>query len=147
MRVVTELFACWHRHRDGPIDRDRLLEELAPLARRLDRVLTAGRRCADTAAATFCDNLLRLWPALWLFALEEGVEPTNNHAERLLRRGVLWRKRSFGSHSEAGCRFVERMLTVVQTLRLQNRPVLTFLHDAIAAHRDGQPAHRLLAAG
>jgi transposase len=147
LRIVKAVFACWHRHRDGPPDRDALLEEIAPLARRLDRVLTAGRRCADGQAATFCANLLKLWPALWLFTLEEGVEPTNNHAERLLRRGVLWRKRSFGSQSEEGCRFVERMLTVVQTLRLQNRSALTFLHDAISAHRAARPAPKFLVAG
>jgi transposase len=145
LRVASELFACWHRHRDGPIDRDRLLEEVAPLARRLERALRAGRRCADRRAAAFCANLLGLWPALWLFVLEEGVEPTNNHAERLLRRGVLWRKRSFGSQSEAGCRFAERMLTVVQTLRLRQGSVLGYLHDAISAYRQARPAPQLLA--
>lgn len=147
LRVVAAVFRCWHRHRDGPPDRDRLVGEIAPLARRLDRILSAGQHCADGPAATFCANLLGLWPALWLFALEEGVEPTNNHAERLLRRGVLWRKRSFGSHSEEGCRFVERMLTVVQTLRLQERSALAYLRDAIAAHRAARPAPQLLNVG
>src|SRR5271157_3802070 len=80
--------------------------------------LEQGCSCADSKAATFCANLLALYPALWLFASIEGVEPTNNHVERILRLGVLWRKNSFGCHSAAGCRFVERMLTVVQTLRL-----------------------------
>jgi transposase len=74
----------------------------------------------------------------------EGVEPTNNHAERILRLGVLWRKNAFGCHSAAGCWFVERMLTVVQTLRLQNRPVLDYLHRTIVAHRAGLPAPQLL---
>jgi transposase len=147
LQVVTELFACWHRPRDGPLDRDELLAEIAPLTRRLKRALTAGQRCADSKAATFCANLLELWPALWLFVLQEGVEPTNNHAERMLRRGVLWRKRSFGSHSQAGCRFVERMLTVVQTLRLQKRPVLAYLQEAISAHRAARPAPKFLIAG
>ena len=147
LRVVTALFTWWHRPRDGPLDRDALLAEVAPLTRRLERVLLAGRRCADRPVATFCDNVLGLWPALWLFVLEEGVEPTNNHAERLLRRGVLWRKRSFGSHSEEGCRFVERMLTVVQTLRLQQRSVLAYLQEAIAAHRAALPAPEFLPAG
>ena len=146
LRIVKELFACWHRYRDGPADADDLVSAIGPLARRLERALLAGRRCADRPAATVCSNLLDVWPALWTFALAEGVEPTNNHAERMLRRGVLWRKRSFGSHSEAGCRFVERMLTVVQTLRLQKRPVLTYLHDAITAHRAALPAPQFLLA-
>jgi transposase len=147
VRIVQKMFACWHRYRDGPQDRDELGEAIAPLSRRLERVLKAGRRCADRKTATFCSNLVECWPALWLFILEEGVEPTNNHAERMLRRGVLWRKRSFGSHSLDGCRFAERMLTVVQTLRLQRRSALHYLQDAIAAHRTNSPAPKLLPAG
>ena len=73
-----------------------------------------------------------------------GVASANNHAARILRLGMLWRKNAFGCHSAAGCRFVERMLTVVQTLRLQNRPVLDYLHRAIVAHRAGLPAPQLL---
>ncbi len=87
-----------------------------------------------------------LIPALWRFVVTEGVEPTNNHAERLLRRGVLWRKNAFGSHSEDGCRFVERLLTVVQTRRLQGRSVLRYLYEALVAHRGGLPSPLLLSA-
>ncbi len=85
--------------------------------------------------------------ALWTFVRLDGVEPTNNHAERLPRPAVLWRKNSFGCHSDAGCRFVERLLTVVQTLRLRGRGVLAYLHEAVAAHRAGLPAPKLLAIG
>ena len=87
-----------------------------------------------------------LLPAVWRFVVTEGVEPTNHHAERLLRRGVLGRKNAFGSSSAAGCRFVERMLTVVQTRRLQGRPVLPYLHQALSAHRHGRPAPSLRSA-
>ena len=106
--------------------------------------LEQGRACADPKAATFCANVLALYPALWLFARIEGVEPTNNHIERMLRPGVLWRKHSFGSQSESGCRFAERMLTIVQTLRLQRHHVVDYLHQALVAHRSGQPAPMLL---
>ncbi len=113
----------------------------------MERALKAGRRCADSKAATFCANVLALLPAVWRFVVSEGVEPTNNHAERVLRRGVLWRKNAFGCQSEAGCRFVERMLTVVQTRRLQGRSVLDYLYDALVAGiRNGLPAPSLLAA-
>jgi transposase len=124
-----------------------LQERLDGPARELERLLRAGRRCADTKAATFCTNVLGLVPAVWRFVVTAGVEPTNNHAERLLRRGVLWRKSSFGCTSVAGCRFVERLLTVVQTRRLQGRSVLRYLYDALAAHRNGLPAPSLLSAG
>ena len=83
---------------------------------------------------------------MWTFVRKEGVEPTNNHIERQLRRGVLWRKNAFGCHSERGCRFVERILTVVQTLRLQKRPVPEFLYESLVSHRGGQAAPSLLPA-
>jgi transposase len=112
--------------------------------------LEQGQRSRDKKLARFCARLRERQIALWTFATTEGmaqdVEPTNNHAERVQRRAVLWRRRSFGCHSADGCRFVERILTVVQSLRLQNRPVLTFLAQAIEAHRIGLPAPTLVAA-
>ena len=130
--------------RGGGINRDKLQKRLRRPARKLHKLLEAGRGCADTKLVAFCDNLLRIEPALWTFAVQEGVEPTNNHAERALRCGVLWRKRSFGSFSDRGCRFVERILTAVQTLRLQGRPVFPYLCAAVTAHRHGQPAPSLI---
>jgi transposase len=142
--VVECLFADRQAFRRGELDREGLQARLDPMARELQAALEEGRGCADQKAATFCANLLALYPAPWLFAAIEGVEPTNNHAERIPRPGVLWRKNAFGCHSAAGCRFVERMLTVVQTLRLQRRPVLDYLYRAIQAHRVGLPAPQLL---
>ena len=145
-RVAERVFVEWHLFRGGGCDRQELQRRLDGPARTLERALKAGRRCADSKAATFCANVLALLPAVWRFVVSEGVEPTNNHAERVLRRGVLWRKNAFGCQSEAGCRFVERMLTVVQTRRLQGRSVLDYLYDALVAHRNGLPAPSLLAA-
>ena len=144
LEVVECLFADWWAFRRGELDRAGLQARMDPIARELQGILEQGRSCADSKAATFCANLLALYPALWLFTMIEGVEPTNNHAERILRSGVLWRKNAFGCHSAEGCRFVERMLTVVQTLRLQKRPVLDYLYRAIVAHRAGLPAQQLL---
>ena len=76
------------------------------------------------------DDHVRAHRGEWLVFLHDAaVPPTNNHAERVLRRGVLWRKISFGCHSEAGCRFVELVLTVVQSLRLQERKSLNLVAD------------------
>ncbi len=144
LEVVECLFADWWSFRRGERDRAGLQARVARLARELQETLEQGCSCADAKAATFCANLLVLYPALWLFATLAGVEPTNNHAERILRLGVLWRKNAFGCHSAEGCRFVERMLSVVQTLRLQKRPVLDYLVRAIEAHRSGLPAPQLL---
>jgi len=145
-RIAGRVFEEWHLFRGGTFGRRALQNHLDAPAREFERLLRAGRRCADAQASAFCDNLLALLPALWRFVVTEGVEPTNNHAERLLRRGVLWRKNAFGSHSEEGCRFVERLLTVVQTCRLQRRSVLRYLYEALLAHRSGLPSPSLLPA-
>lgn len=89
-------------------------------------------------------RLLTVEPALWTFVTTEGIEPTNNAALVPLRPAVLWRKNSFGSQREAGSLFVSRMLTVVTTLRAQNRPVLDYFVETCRAARQGRPAPSLL---
>lgn len=143
-RIAQQVFEQWHSFRGGGCDRAELQRRLDAPAREFERLLKRGRRCADAKAATFCANVLGLVPSVWRFVVSEGVEPTNNHAERLLRRGVLWRKSSFGCSSAAGCRFVERLLTAVQTCRLQGRSVLQYLYEAVSAHRQNLPAPSLL---
>lgn len=91
-----------------------------------------------------CENLLKLEVALWTFVCVDGVEPTNNSAERGLRRAVLWRRRSFGTQSEDGSHFVERVLTAVTTLRQQKRDVLDYLTAACTAAMRGDKAPSLL---
>jgi transposase len=146
LKIVKRIFRAWYLFRGGGLSRPQLQKRLDPVARDLRKLLDAGRRCRDRKTANFCTNLVLLEPALWRFVVTEGVEPTNNHAERVLRRGVLWRKISFGCHSARGCRFVERMLTVVQTLRLQQRNVLHFLIETVHNHRTGSPIPSLLPA-
>lgn len=141
LNAVKDLFEAWHRYRCGGLDEDEFFLKIGRIEGRLKRVLRRG--CAPPKVGTFCGNLLELWPALWKFSRQDGVEPTNNHAERLLRRGVLWRKCSFGSQSGAGSEFVARMLTAVQTLRLQNRAALPWMVEALTAHRNEQPAPSL----
>jgi transposase len=144
---AEDVFHWWYRVRDGTLARSSLRTYIDGQRPWLRDLLGRGAAlpCAKTAA--FCANVLELEPALWTFVRAEGVEPTNNAAERALRPAVLWRKRSFGCQSEAGCRFVERMLTVVQTLQLQQRGVIDYLTEAIRAHRQGLPAPKLLPEG
>jgi transposase len=143
LAAVQILFHEWHLFRGGG-SRAALQRELQPLRAALRNWLEEGARCRDAKAAALCGNLRDVEPALWTFLYKKGVEPTNNHIERLLRPGVLWRKNAFGCHSESGCRFVERILTVVQTLRLQKRPVLEFLYQSLCSHRSGHTAPKLL---
>jgi len=88
--------------------------------------------------------LLKVKQALWLFVRVVGIEPTNNAAERALRPAVIWRRVSLGTQSALGSQFVARMLTVTQTLRAQQRPVLEFLTEACEAARQGTSAPSLL---
>lgn len=143
----TIVFELWHSFRGGGLSRAQLQRRMAPVRQALREWLELGCACKDTKAAAFCANVLAVEPALWTFLRHDGVEPTNNHIERMLRPGVLWRKNAFGCHSDAGCRFVERILTVVQTLRLQKRPVLEFLYQSLVAHRRSQNAPPLLVGG
>jgi transposase len=137
LRIVRELFAAWHAFQEGKVTRRKLQTRIEPLQRRLSKTLLEGAFGDDARVAKFCGNLLELECALWTFATHEGVEPTNNYMERLLRRAVLWRRRSFGCNSEAGCRFVERILTVVQTCRLHRKNSLEYLGSAVHTHRRG----------
>ena len=93
-----------------------------------------------------CQDILKRRETLWTFVQVKDVEPTNNTAERSIRPGVLWRKGSFGTQSEAGSRFVESLMTVVATLKQQKRSVLAYLTAAHEAALRGETAPSLLPA-
>jgi len=145
-RAVKEIFAVWRDFKDQRIDRAELQTRLQRVRARLHRAFQRGATGPDRTTKRFCRRMLKVYPALWTFAAVEGVEPTNNHAERMVRPAVLWRKGCFGNHSADGCRFAERMLTVVKTLQLQGRPVLDYLRRALIAYRAGIAAPALLVA-
>jgi transposase len=143
---IERLFALWHRFRDGEFDRKELQRRLIPLKARMGRLLWRGEDSSDHKTVGLCRELNKWWGALWTFTRVEGAEPTNTVSERALRPAVLWRKGSFGSDSEAGSRFVERMLTVVASCRQQGRRLLNFLVAAGAAALQGTAAPSLLSA-
>src|SRR4029077_13402161 len=103
----------------------------------------ATKHARNRYTKTIANNLLKLWPALWTFTTTDGVEPTNNHAERGLRGAVIYRKLSFGSQSERGERTIERLLSASITCRLQKRSLFTYLTDALTANIRGDPAPTL----
>ena len=143
-RLVFEL---WHRYREGKCPHNEFDERIAALMVTAADVLARGQQSGNKKFAGFCTRLAERQVSLWTFAWKPGVEPTNNAAERILRRAVLWRRRSFGSQSDAGCRFVERILTAVQTVKLQKQSVLDFLQRSIESHRNGLPYPKLIQAG
>ena len=139
-----QMFAWWHRVRDGTLQRTSFRSYMSPLRQEVERLLEAGSRCGVPKTAGMCRDILKRREALWTFVQVEGVEPTNNTAERSIRPGVLWRKGSFGTQSAEGSRFVESMMTVVATLKQQQRHVLEYLTAACEAALRGEAAPSLL---
>ncbi len=144
LAVEKQLFALWYRVRDGTLRWADFQVAMLPLMERVGTLLREGAAGAEKKIQGTCRNLLKLEAALWTFVWEADVDPTNNRAERPLRRAVLWRRRSFGTQSRAGSQFVERILTAVTTLRQQRRDVLEYLTAACAAAIRGEPAPSLL---
>src|SRR4051812_25705152 len=138
------LFDWWHRVRDGTMARATLRSRVAMIRFSFREGLRRGVKCGCVKTAGTCRELLAGEPHLWTFVRVEGVEPTNNDAERALRHGVIYRKLSGGTESEAGSRFVERMLSVVATCRQQEVNVLDYLTRCYQARLDGQAAPSLL---
>jgi transposase len=130
---TKEVFRLWHQVTDGALSRRKFQRLIAPVEHRVKELLDAGSDCRSSKTRGTCRQLRTVEEALWTFVRVEGVEPTNNEAERALRRAVLWRRKSFGTQSEAGSRFVERILTVVTTLQQQGRHVLDYLTGACAS--------------
>jgi transposase len=118
---------------------------MQPIRREIDALVLRGYCNALTSGV--CTDLWERRDHLWTFVEVEGVEPTNNAAERALRHAVIWRKLSFGTQSSAGSRFVERMLTVIETARRRGINAFAWLTDAVRARLAGQPEPSLLAAG
>lgn len=141
---TRKLFLLWHRVRDGTLSRAGFQRKVGPIRQNVEMLLDIGSRCEDAKVSGMCRELLAGKEALWTFVREPGVEPTNNLAERSLRHAVLWRKASYGTHSASGSRFVERVLTVVMSLRQQNRSVLDYLAAANQASLEGSRPPSLL---
>lgn len=143
-KLTDHMYHLWHRVRDGTLSRPRFRFHMRAIRRQVGDCLRAGLRCAHTRTAGTCAAILEHEEQLWTFVTVPNVEPTNNAAERIVRQAVLWRKKSFGTRSRRGSRYVERLLTVVATCRLQGRDVLEYLSAACAAATHQRPAPSLL---
>lgn len=139
-----QMFEWWHRVREGTLARSTFRSYMSPLRQEVERLLEAGSQCGAAKTEGTCHEVLKRREALWTFVRVEGVEPTNNTAERSIRPGVQWRKVSFGTQSEDGSRFVESMMSVVATLKQQKRNVLEYLTAAHEAALRGETAPSLL---
>lgn len=142
LRPTRRMFALWQRVRDGTLTKTGFREQMRPLRQEMESVLLRGYFTAQTRG--FCKDVYEHRERLWVFVDVDGVEPTNNMAERSLRHAVIWRKLSFGTQSADGSRFVERMLTVIETCRQQKRDVFQWMTEAVQASLAGHKAPSLL---
>jgi transposase len=138
LELSNRLFRHWHEVRDGPLPWAAFQRRMIRVRGEVRRALLEGSRCPCARTAATCFEILKVEEGLWAFARIEGVEPTNNAAERALRHAVIWRRVSGGTDSAHGSRFVERMLTVVGTCRQQGLNVLEYLTSCFEADRCGQ---------
>jgi transposase len=141
LELTRCVFAGWRAYQHEHHDRQRLQAEITPIQTQLRQLLEeASPKSRRTRwHRRFANNLLKVWPALWTFTRIDGVEPTNNPAERALRAPVIHRKLSLGTQSENGERFAERALSAAATRRLQRRSLFTYLSELITAHTRGDP--------
>jgi transposase len=140
------LFEYWSMFKQGQLDRATFIARMAPVRPQVEALLERAVAANVKGLSGSCEDILEHREALWTFVERDGVEPTNNHAERELRSFVLWRRRSFGSQSERGDRFAERVMTIAHTARKQGRDVLAFLTACCASRSAGTKVPSLLAA-
>lgn len=145
LEETQQMFRWWHKVRDGSMSRENFRHHMGPLMTRVQELLDRGMRLrSHRATSGTCARIRRLAPALWTFVEVEGVEPTNNAAERSLRTGVLWRRVSLGSQSLEGSRYVERILTATATVRQHHGNIYEYLVELMSNDLHGRPAPSLL---
>jgi len=144
MRQTKLVFQYWKHYKKGEIRWRTFRRYMSPVRNEINALLLRGEFSCNKRLIGMCSELHKHHQWLWTFVDVEGIEPTNNTAERALRPAVIYRKLSFGTQSETGSRFLERMLTVSETCRLQNRSVYDYLTEAVTAHFSKQDPPTLL---
>ena len=139
--LTNQVFAAWRAYQHEHHNRQRLQGDIAPIQTDLRALLETAspKKARNRWHRQFARNLLKVWPALWTFTTIDGVEPTNNPAERALRGPVIHRKISLGTQSQNGERFAERALSAAVTCRMQHRSLFTYLSELLTAHTRGDP--------
>ena len=131
---VYRMFHHWKKVKAGTLTRKKYQTLMSPVRKQIEKLLAEGVACRHPKTSGMCKKILLVKEALWTFMEKEGVEPTNNLAEQVLRRIVIWRKTSFGTQSPKGTLYLERIMTVVATCKLQKRNVLNFMTETLRAH-------------
>ena len=140
------VFDYWHDCKAGRLSREKFIAWMVPVRQQMETVLARAVAADIASLSGSCADILEHRAAMWTFVDTDGVEPTNNHAEREIRAFVLWRKRSFGTQSARGNVFAENLMTVAHCARKQQRNVLAFLTKCCEAQRDKTSAPSLFGA-
>ena len=138
------VLSYWRQYCSGDLSREQFEQWMEAVKKNTRQILERAKSAGIAQVSGSCANVLQHWDAMWTFVNTKGVEPTNNHAERELRRLVIWRKKCFGTQSERGDRFVERMMTVTHTLRKQGKRVLSYLQKCFQAMLRETPVPKLV---
>jgi transposase len=144
MRQHRKLFAYWRQYKVGKIKWKTFQRYVGPIREEVKGLLLRGSYSGNAKLTGFCDDIYERRQHLWTFTRVEGIEPTNNTAERALRPAVIYRKLSFGTQSASGSRYLERLLSISETCRLQNRNTYQYLIEAMQAKFAGQITPSLL---
>ena len=146
MSSLKEMFRLWQLDRAGRLRHDTLRKKSErDCWSQVADTLEEGQRCSHAPTVSLCNDLFQRFDQLGLFLELPGLEPTNHRGERALRHAVIWRKTSFGTHRDSGSRFVETLLTILETCRPQNRHPIDFLTTTLEAHASNKPKPKLLA--
>jgi transposase len=143
-KLRKRIMAMWYRFKKGEISRAELVKKSWPIRNKIKRSLQEHADSKERSVRTLAKSLLNRYKDLFTFIFYEGVEPTNNIAERGIRPAVQWRKICFGNRSDNGAVLTARLLTATRTCWLQKRNSLEFLVEAITAHRAGQAPPSLI---
>jgi transposase len=140
--LAKQILHMTRRVRDGTLRRQTFQKRMGPLMQRVETLLARGADSGRPLAGQ-CRRIFNQRHYLWTFVYDARVEPTNNLAERMVRQAVLWRKGSFGTQSERGARYAERILSACATCRLQGRSIIEYLRHACRCHLEGIPTPSL----
>ena len=148
-KEAKAMFRLWHRFKKWKSNQESqgikvsmtvLESQMKAIRERIKVLLEEGKK----RRVPKCGPILKLEPQLWVFTKEEGIEPTNNAAEQNIRPAVLWKKRSFGVESERGAQYVESMMSIRMTARLNGVSPVKFLEELIKASRSKAPVPSIL---
>jgi transposase len=143
--LTALVFEYHHNYQAGKLSKEKYIDWMKPVREQFEATLERAVAADIERLSGSCADVLEHKQALWTFVERDDVAPTNNHAERELRAFVLWRRRSFGTQSDRGNVFAERVMTVAHTTRKQGKNTFAFLIACVRAHVDGTPRPSLFA--